>query len=122
MSFSIPSVSHDPDEKLDYETNWRADTDPVLELGESIASSAWAIDGMRNGANATATTAIVTSDGACTVLAGGPLDPSISGDVTKCWVQGGTLGKHYLLRNRITTDSSPARIHDRSRWLTIDRH
>ena len=118
--FAIPSVSHDPDEKLDYETNWRADDDPVLELGELIASSAWAIDGMRASSNG----AVGTTDGACTVLAGPPssLDPSISGDITKCWVQGGTLGKQYLLRNRITTDAVPARIHDRSRWLVIERH
>jgi len=118
MSFTIPSVSHDPEEKLDYETNWRADDSPVLEVGESIAASTWAIDAMRTGANG----AIGTTDGMCTVLSGGALEPSITGDVTKCWVQGGTLGKHYLLRNRITTNSAPSRIHDRSRWLTLDRH
>jgi hypothetical protein len=118
MSFTIPSVSHDPEEKLDYETNWRADDSPVLEVGENIASSAWAIDAMRTGTNG----AIGVSDNVCQVLSGGALDPSITGDVTKCWVQGGTLGKQYLLRNRITTNSAPSRIHDRSRWLTLDRH
>lgn len=118
VNFAIPSVSHDPEEKLDYETNWRADDDPVLALGETITTSAWAIDGMRTGANG----AIGVSDGICAILSGGALDPSVTGDVTKCWVQGGTLGKQYLLRNRITTNSSPARIHDRSRWLTLDRH
>lgn len=120
MSFTIPSVSHDPDEKLDYEVNWRG-ASPVLQVGEAIATSVWAIDGMRN-STTQATAPVVTTDGVCVVLAGGSLDPSIDGDITKCWVLGGTLGKSYLLRNRITTDSVPARIHDRSRWLLIERH
>lgn len=120
MSFAIPSVSHDPDEKLDYEVNWRGSS-PVLQVGESILTSAWAIDGMRN-STTSSTAAIVTSDGVCEVLSGGALEPTVVGDITKCWVRGGTLGKAYLLRNRITTDATPPRIHDRSRWLLIERH
>jgi hypothetical protein len=118
MSFSIPSVSHDPEEKLDYETNWRDGSSPVLQVGEAIATSVWAIDGMRSSDRGV----VIASDAQCVVLSGGTLEPSITDDVTKCWVQGGTLGKQYLLRNRITTDAVPSRIHDRSRWLTIDRH
>lgn len=120
MSFVIPTVSHDPDDKLDYEVNWRG-TSPVLAVGEAIVTSVWAIDGMRNSTTST-TAPVVTSDGMCVVLSGGALDSSVTGDVTKCWVQGGTLGKAYLLRNRITTDAVPPRIHDRSRWLLLDRH
>lgn len=118
MSFTIPIVSHDPNDVLDYEVNWRASTNPVLAESESISTSTWAIDGMRVGDDGV----VSTTDGQCTIMSGGSRDPSVTGDVSKCWVQGGTPGMQYLLRNRMVTNATPSRTFDRSRWLAIDPH
>lgn len=84
----------DPNAYLDHMIDW-AD---YLQSGEQIDASAWAIEGL--------------NDGALTIEAG---NYSIS--ATVIWATGGTVGASYLIRNRITT--SHGRIDDQSILLYI---
>lgn len=66
----------DPDDVLDYEVDWEAWLD-----GDVIDTSTWAIE--------TGTAEVESS--------------SVTGDVAKVWLSGGTLGEVCFVRNRIVT-------------------
>lgn len=87
-TFEAPQPK-DPSADLDFDINWA----PWLQVGESIDTSAWVEVG---------TTDLTLHD------------PSVSGARTIVWVSGGTPGQVYLIRNRIVTDSVPARTDDRT--------
>lgn len=75
-----PIALKDPDVTLDYGFDW---TD-YLAAGETITSSAWAIEG-----------------GDVQLLF---VNATNAAGMTNCFVSGGTKGQVYTLRNRITTD------------------
>lgn len=82
----------DPDEILDYEIDWAAE----LESGESISTSTWTVpDGITedSSTNSTTTTTIVLS--------------------------GGTAGEEYIITNKVVTDSSPARTHEKTMIVPV---
>jgi hypothetical protein len=88
----MTSFTKDPGDTLDYSVAW------TLETGENIASSAWAVTGL---------------DDALTIGTGG-YAPTISTDTATVWLSGGTVDTAYTVTNTITTNSSPARIRERS--------
>jgi hypothetical protein len=87
----------DPDEVLDYDVVW---TDR-LEDGEAILTSEFSV-----------VSGTVTIN---TVQTG----VGFSGTVAKVWLQGGAAGEACVILNRMTTDNTPARIHDQSIKLRI---
>lgn len=79
-------VQKDKDSTLDYSVDWG----PLLEEGESVASSSWTAD------------------------TGITLDTTIlSGNVATVFVSGGTPGQWYALTNTVATNSAPPRIDQR---------
>lgn len=88
-----PWIAKDPDAVLDYSFDWGA----WLADGESIASHAVTVDGVTLDSN------------------------SIGGDVVTAWVSGGTAapGEVASITCRITTDSLPARVDQRTVYLKI---
>lgn len=89
----------DPDAVLDYTMSW-ADW---LATGETVAASDWLISG---------------PDAALTK---GTASYSQSNSTTAAtvWLIGGTLNQTYLVTNRITTNSTPPRIDDRTIRVVI---
>jgi hypothetical protein len=79
----IKTFSKDPAAKLDFLFDWSA----WLPIGDTISTSAWAID--------------VAPD-ASLAIAGSPA-PSNTTTTTTVWLTGGTLGQRYVLRNRVVT-------------------
>jgi hypothetical protein len=94
---SINAYTKDPDAKLDYLVNWAN----WLQEGETISSSAWGID--------------VAPDAVLTIA----VSPAPSNTTTSAtvWLQGGTVGKTYRVRNRIV--SSLGRTDDQSFHVRI---
>jgi hypothetical protein len=84
----------DPNDVLDY----TRDASSWLATGETIASSSWEI----------------TGPDAVLVLGTSGYAPTSDTTTATCWLTGGTLGATYVVRNRITTNSSPARTKDLS--------
>jgi hypothetical protein len=84
----MKNVRKDPDARLDYEVDWGSS---YLEDGETIASSVWAID--------SAPDAILT-------IGTGDYVPTNTTTTATVWLLGGTAGKIYLVRNRITTSEN----------------
>lgn len=70
----------DPDEVLDYQIDWSA----ALDEGDEIATSAWSI------ATDPDTMLVIDSD-------------TLAASTTTVWLSAGTIGKRYVLLNRITT-------------------
>jgi hypothetical protein len=87
-------VRKDPDARKDYQLDWGTS---YLQDGETIASSVWAIDAPPD--------AILT-------IGTGDYVPTNTTTTATVWLVGGTAGKTYLVRNRITT--SLGRIDDES--------
>ena len=89
----------DPDEVLDFLVNWADEDDPVLEEGETLATSAFTV--------VEGTVEIDSQDheatGLCTV-----------------WLSGGTLGEACEVLNRVTT--SAGRTYDQTCKLRIRKH
>jgi hypothetical protein len=89
----LRTFEKDPDEQLDYSIDWSEElTEP-----EQITASTWTVspsglDVLTDGFGPTATT---------------------------IWVKGGAVGVEYTLTNRITTDSLPNRIRERSIRLHV---
>lgn len=94
----VKQYPKDPDAKLDYLMDWSS----WLPSGDTISSSAWAID--------------VAPDTSL-AIAGSPA-PSNTTTTATCWLTGGTLGQKYVLRNRITTASG--RTEDRSVAIVVE--
>lgn len=92
-------ILKDPDADLDYAVDWGtgAEPGPWLPAGDSIATSVWTVpDGL--------------------VLGTGDKAPTITGgNLTRCWLSGGTAGTTYQVTNQITTVDG--RVDERS--LTI---
>ena len=95
-------ISKDPDDKLDYATNW---TNRLVE-NETITNSQWLID-------------VPVDDPSPLEVASNPA-PTVAGGLATAWFTGGTLGTTYTVVNRITTDQG--RIQDRSKFITIEQH
>jgi hypothetical protein len=83
------SFIHDPNADLDYAVNWTAWLD-----GDTIAASAWDVP------------TPLTSDQA-----------AFTATTATVWVQGGTAGVDYQVRNRITT--AAGRVEDRTITLMV---
>lgn len=81
----IPVYRKDPNAKKDYAVDWSS----WLQDGETISSSAWAID--------------VTPDGTL-VISGSPAASNTS-TVATVWLEAGSAGRQYRVRNRITTSA-----------------
>jgi hypothetical protein len=87
----------DPDEVLDYGFNWN-DTDrtPVLDTGETILTSSWAVvEG----------DVVINSNS------------FIASGLVTVWLSAGTAGTACVIRNRVTT--SGGRTYDQSAKLRI---
>ncbi len=93
MSRRIAQDRKDPDARLDWTTDWSA----YLQEGETIASSAWAID---------------SPPDASLQIGTGLYAPTNTTTTATVWLTGGTLYKTYYVRNRVTT--SEGRIDDQS--------
>lgn len=85
MSRNIPVYRKDPNAKKDYAVDWSA----WLDDGETISTSAWAID--------------VTPDGNLTISS----SPAAANTTTTAtvWLEAGSVGRQYRVRNRITTSA-----------------
>ena len=94
MSLTLQNPLKDPSAVLDYVFNWRPDTKPWLEAGETIASY------------------IVTPDTDITVDSSTESD----GKVT-VWLSGGTAGINYKVACLITT--SAGRTDERTIWIKV---
>jgi hypothetical protein len=81
-----------PKDPTDVERYTR-DASAYLATGETIASSAWAIDGPD---------LILT-------LGTGSRAPSFGSDTATCWLLGGTEHATYKVTNTIVTSASPSR-------------
>lgn len=77
----------DPDAQLDYTLDWSI----WLPVGDTIAASQWVLPPDLSQVSSTNTTTTAT-----------------------VWLKGGVLGATYLIVNRVTTASTPARIEDRT--------
>jgi len=86
---ALKTFIQDPDEYLDYDVDWSA----VLKTDEGIASSVW------------------SKTGTCTID-----NQALSGALAKIYVGAIALGADgaCVITNLITTDSTPARKHERS--------
>lgn len=80
----------DPSEDLDYTVDW----DATLAAGEEVAESEWEVS---------------PEDGAPTVH-----DDGSDERTTEAFLAGGTDGETYVVTNRIVTDATPPRTHERS--------
>ena len=87
---SLNRYEKDVDEQLDYSINYAT---KVLQPGETIVESEWIV--------------LPDDDGLVVVT-----DLHDDGGTT-IWLNGGTIGALYIVVNRITTDSTPPRIHER---------
>jgi hypothetical protein len=94
---SIPRHFKDPNAKLDYQVSWV----DWLASGETISTSTFAID--------------VAPDAILTISAS-PV-PTNTTTTATVWLEAGTVGKTYRVRNRIT--SSAGRTDDQSFDVTI---
>ena len=90
----------DPDAVLDYSQDWST----YLATGETISSSAWAVEG---GDASPVTTAMAISG-----------TPSLVGNIATAFVSGGTKGQVYTLRNTIVTNQG--RTDDRSWTIRVE--
>lgn len=84
----------DPDAALDYSQDWTS----YLATGETISSSAWAIEG---------------GDAVLTLGS-----TQLVGNVASAFVSAGTKGQVYTLRNRIVTNQG--RTDDRSWTIRVE--
>lgn len=84
----------DPDAVLDYSVSW----ENWLQTGEEISISAWTITGVDSSLIEGAGLYASTNDATTTTI----------------WLSGGAAPYSYRVTNRITTDSTPPRIEDRS--------
>jgi hypothetical protein len=96
----IKTFSKDPAAKLDFLFDWSA----WLPSGDTISTSAWAIDTAPDGSLA---------------IAGSPA-PSNTTTTTTVWLTGGTLGQRYVLRNRVVTVGG--RTEDKSAAVVAEEH
>lgn len=87
-----PSIPKDPDAALDYIFNW---TDWLAPASEAIASYEVTVDG-------------VTLD-----------SHQRTGAYVTAWVSGGVAGQVASVTCRVTTNSSPARLDQRTVYLRI---
>ena len=94
---SIPRLIKDSNAKLDYQVSWV----DWLASGETISTSAFAID--------------VAPDAVLTIAASP--EPSNTTTTATVWLEAGTVGKTYRVRNRIA--SSAGRTDDKSFDVTI---
>lgn len=92
------TITKDPNSSLAYEWNWS----DWLVGAATIAASDFEID--------------VAPDNSLTLSGESIADGSTS---TRVVFTGGTLGKKYRVRNRVTTNETPAQIDDRSIWVRI---
>lgn len=88
-----PWIRKDPSATLDYTFDW---TDWLTENGDAIASYSVSVDG-------------VTKD----------TDSRVGAQVT-AWVSGGTVGDVASVTCRVTTNSTPARVDERTIYLRIE--
>lgn len=86
MTTTFEVFQKDPSAQLDYLINWEAWLN-----GDTIVNSSWIVP---SGINL--------------------VDQSFTDQNTTIWLSGGTLGRRYKITNRITTNTSPARVDDRS--------
>ena len=93
----------DPSAVLDYSEDWTS----YLAAGESISTSAWAIEGGDQAETPPVATALAISG-----------TPSLAGAVATAFVTGGTKGQVYSLVNTIVTNQG--RTDDRSWTIRID--
>jgi len=93
------TITKDPDAVLDYTFDW---TDWLLAVTDTILSAE----------------AIVENDTVCDVTVD---DTEVTDMDTKVvvWLSGGIIGKTATVRCRITTNSTPARIDDRTIYVKI---
>jgi hypothetical protein len=91
------TYTKDPSAILDYGVDWS----DFLQEGESIALSEW----------------FSSSDDL--VLGVGSYASSKSATATKVWLSGGVAEQSYIVTNRITTDSTPPRVDERSFNLRV---
>lgn len=92
--------SKDPDSTLDFLWDWSS----WLTGGDTISTSTFVVD---------------AGPDAVLVVAGSPA-PSHTTTTATVWLQGGTLGKQYTVRNRIVTANS--RTEDKSAFVIIQTH
>jgi hypothetical protein len=95
----VKQYPKDPAAKLDYLMDWSS----WLPSGDTISTSAWAID--------------PPVPDTSLAIAGSPA-PSNTTTTATCWLTGGTLGQKYILRNRITTVGG--RTEDRSVAIVVE--
>lgn len=89
------TITKDPNEKLDYNLDWG---NRLAAFGGEIATSEWTVPA-----------------GLTTAVAG-----SFVGGVTTIYLSGGTEGKTYTVRNKITTTAAPdARIMSKSFKIVV---
>lgn len=93
----------DPNAQVDYTIDWNDSTDPYLASGETISTSAWAVD-PQSGAS---------PEDDIEIASDGNTDTTTTVTVT-----GGVAGRVYRLTNRITTSAS--RTDDRSIVVRVE--
>jgi hypothetical protein len=104
----LPSIVKDPDAVLDYKVAWSDWLD-----GDALASVSWDVP-----TGITSVTESINTGGTTTI------DGVVyaASTVATIWLSGGTAGSSYTIRCRATSNSSPARVDDRSfRVLVTDR-
>lgn len=92
VGMDIPWIAKDPDATLDYIFNW---TDWLALAGDNISSYVVTVDGVT-----------LASD-------------SRTGAYVTAWVSGGTVGSTASITCQVTTNSSPARVEQRTVYLKI---
>lgn len=98
MGTTFPDKS--VESRLDYTFDWNgAPPGPFLGGGETIISSEWTV---------------ANNDGSLSVDSN-----SYTSTTTTIWLSRGTAGKTYTLRNKITTNSTPARVAVRTATIKI---
>jgi hypothetical protein len=102
MSTVIARPGHtfdkDPDAELIYGVDWTA----WLNTAATISASVWDVEA-------------ITGDAAPLVSS----SASVTGNIAKTLLSGGTVGNTYRIRNRITTNETPAQEDDRSFYIRI---
>lgn len=91
MTTTFTVFQKDPDAQLDYIIDWSSWLN-----GDSIVLSSW-----------------IVPSGITLV------DESFTNSNSTIWLSGGTIGQRYRVTNRITTNTSPPRIDDRSIIIAI---
>lgn len=94
VSSGKATIVKDPNAVLDYVFDWSTWLDA---LPDTIASRD-----------------VVVEDGACTVV-----QSVINGKTVVVWLSGGTVNSTCRVRCRITTNSTPARVDDRTIYVKI---